>query len=293
FEAADGDVIGAILREIEMLEEGVARLRAGSAPIDELMKVGRDAKWIGTSAFDAVNNLKKQSAGALAPHLPELAKALLPPGTLSMGCLDIIEAAGAAAFPSVAKEVYAHWGQGDDPYVLALLGNLKIAEPNALKIYEEGLNADDDDDTVEAALVAIGGLELEIAAQLAGKIEARVSDLEGDNLCAAIGLLGRLGSRRFEELVVDGISEMDDDTFATLVLALKGAPVGKLAKPLVERFAKMDHAQPLALAAIEGMVALGIGDKSTMRRIVETHFLARGPLWAARSNALLARWQQE
>src|SRR5438034_1313246 len=83
--------------------EGVAKLRAASADIDALMETGRKAKWAGPSGSDVVDAVKKQPKEALARHLPELAKTLLPPGTLSMGCLDIIEAAGAEAFPSVAK----------------------------------------------------------------------------------------------------------------------------------------------------------------------------------------------
>jgi hypothetical protein len=291
FEADNGDAIDAILREIDALEDGVAKLRAEKADIETLMRTGRSLKWQAPKAGDVVDALKKQPPAALAPHLPELAKALLPPGTLSMGCLDVIEAAGAEAFPAVAKQVYAHWGKGDDPYILALLGKLKIIDTKALATYEKGLK-NDGDDTVEGALTAIGGLEPKVGTTFIALLEAQVKRLEGDNLCQALGLLGQLGSQKFEALVLSAMKEMDDDDFASLVLAFEKVPKGSVAKlraALTARFAAMDPAGPMTLGAIEGLTEAGLGDAKTMRPIIETYFLNRGPMWAERSRKVLGR----
>lgn len=289
FEADTGDAIDAILREIGALEEGVARLRAGSADVDGLMAMGRKAKWRGPKGSDVVEALKKQPPKALAPHLPELAKTLLPPGTLSMGCLDVIEAAGRDAFPTVAKMVYAHWGKSDDPYVLALLGNLGITDKGALSLYEKGLKSDDDD-TVEAAIAAIRAIDPKVGATLVGVVEARVKKLEDDARSEAIGLLGHLGSKQFAPLVLDGVKKLDDEGFASLLGGIRRAPASalkKLAPALAARFAKMDPNESDALEAAESLTEMGLGDPKTIRPIAQ-HFAKRGGMWAERAKKLFA-----
>lgn len=290
FEADEGDVIDAMLREIAALENGVARLRAGSADIEALMEIGRNAKWQGPKASDVVDALKKQPKEALAPRLPELAKTLLPAGTFSMGCLDIIQAAGAEAFPSVAEMVYAH--DGDAPYVLALLEALKISDEKAIALYRTGLESNDDD-TVEAAIAAIGALGPKLGVPLLGAVEARVDTLEDDSARSKlIGLLGQLGSRQFAPLVLEAVEKLDDGGFTALLRAIRGAPKSELEKlraSLEARFAKIAPTDRQALEGVEALTAMGFGDPKTMRPIAET-FEKKGGRWADRAKKLFAAW---
>jgi hypothetical protein len=292
FEEANGDAVDLVLREIAALEEGVARLRVSTASIEELMKTGRDAKWEGPKASDVVDALKKQNAAAIAPHLKELCDVLLPPGHLSMGCLDIVEAAGAEAFPSVAEQIYAHMGEGDDPYVIALLAHLKISAPRAMTILRDAL-ASDDEDTVEAALDALGAVDRSAATEAIPAIEARIDTFEGDALAAAIGLLGKLGAKRFEALASNAIDEADDDTFTSLLRALEGVDLAKstLTAKITARYATLAPDERATLEAIEAFVDLGLDDPKTMRPIVEKHWKTRGGLWEKRADALIERWK--
>lgn len=288
FEPFKGDAIDFILAEVASLEELIDKQRTKSTGTDELMEQGRKAKWKGPKASDVVDALKERPTEELAPHLEELCKALLPPGQLSMGCLDVIAAAGAKGFERVAKLVYAHFERKDAPYVLELLGKVGDVSPRALELYVEGLESDDDD-TRSYAVKAIAQVK---ATALLPKIEKRYGgDFDdADARFEVLGLLGALGSKRFAQFVSESLQHVeDDDGFTSLVGALEGQKVASpIAKALLTRAKEIEAGTPNQFNAVESLLNAGVKDRAFMEPIAVA-FEARKGLWAPRAKALLER----
>lgn len=293
-----GTLFDAILAELHALETGVQTLRttaaADAAPVAELVARMDAAGWEGAEVGAALDRLKTRTADELLPHVEPLVDGLLG-GPLTMGLLDVLAAAGHAAFLPVADRVYDHFAEDDAESVIELLGALHDVSPRALALYREGLEHDDEDvqtRTVDvlralAALPAVWSLLPAVEARLDGAFD------DADHRHGTLALAGILGIKDFAVRVEAALAEVEsDEDFASLVTALHGlAPtVASLAPRLLARFREMDPTEWPTLAAIEGLVELGIEDRDAMSAVVREHFLGRGAQWTPRAQALLARW---
>ncbi len=287
------DPIEVILDEIAALEQGISRLRAARATVDELMDRGRAVGWRGPAVSDVVDALKLVASDALAPHVKELAGTLLEEGTHSMGCLDVIAASGPAGFRTVADEVYAH--EGDRPYLIELLGKVGDVSPRALAIYAEGLESDDGDvfsNTVDAVRANAAGAQ--------AMHEPAERRLEGDfddeeQRYAVIGLLGHLGAESFEAALGGALGAVADDAaFSALLSGLGGLDLraSPLAPAMLDRARAMAPAAPATFNAIASLVGLGIEDPDAMAPTLLA-MSKKGGNWAKRAAPLLARWGRD
>jgi hypothetical protein len=311
-ELVRGGVIDMILAEIRELEEGVERLRVGEAGVEELMERGRAARWKGPRASDVVDALKQRPPADLTPHLVELADALLPPGTLSMGCLDIIAAAGKPAFGAVASRVYDHYGEGDDAYVIELLGKVEDTSPRAMELYREGLGSEDED-LFDYAMSAVRAIAKEPAArELVSVVEALLDadgedggdaeeeedeeddddeDTGAERRARLVAALGHLESPAFSSRLIAVLGDVDDEAFSTLCNELKGLAVSAppLRERMLERYRRVERSRPAAFNATLSLIDLGIEEREQMESIVRA-FSSRGGRWAERAEPLLVRW---
>jgi hypothetical protein len=264
------------------------------------MKKGREARWEGPEASDVIDALKEREPAELAPHLPELADALLPPGTLSMGCLDIIAATGKPAFGTVAQRVYDHFGKDDDPFVIELLGKVHDTSPKALAIYRAGLGGDGD--LLEYALAAIQAIADHPAARELvpvmeslfgerGEGDDDEDDDRADRLAKIVPVLGHLQAPSFPSRLAAVVETVGDGAFALLCGELIGLPMStpSLASQMLARFRRLPPGKPAIFNACVALVELGIEDREHMEPVVRS-FASRGGAWEERAKPLLARW---
>lgn len=294
-EPLEQDEIDWILLEIADLEDGVSKLESASADAATLVAAVRAAGFEGPRASDAIDALKKRPSAELAPFLVELARGMLiEDASQAMGCLDVIAAAGAEAFPAVAELVYEHYGRSDDPYVLELLGKVRDVSPRALELYAEGLRSDDDDTREHAVAAVLAVAELEAARALLSTVDELLDDgeLEDEAAVQLVALGGALGSPRFLKRVSAVIEDASSDAdFAKALRAFvkAGADLSSLRSALLARFGEMSPTERDALEAVEALTRLGMVDRAAMRPVVD-HFQARGGNWAKRVEKLLASW---
>ncbi|MBS2018953.1 MAG: hypothetical protein JST00_39165 [Deltaproteobacteria bacterium] len=283
------DAIDCILRQIDDLQRGIERIRLESMSAERLVEAGRAVSWSGPTISAIVSGLEKRPPEELAPHVRELVDALLPGDRFSMAALNMVAAAGPAAYRGVAETILAF--EKSRPWVIQLLGKMKDASAPAVARYRAALDGtSDDDDELEQAFIAVKEVATEPAARaLVPLIRARLDAWEPEHRASAIALLGHLGEP-IVPLVSAALGEIDDDDLGALLCALEGLPVAELAPSLLARLRALDPKSRNALAWIEALVDLAIEDRALMEPILRDHFVSRGGRWQTRAEAILARW---
>lgn len=282
------DPIACVLREIDMLKNGLDRIRQDSMNAATLVDAGQKAGWTGPSIGPLLDSLKKQPAAELAPHVRTLVDALLAGGRFSMGVLDILATAGPEAFRTVADSVYAY--DGVRPYVIELLGKVSDSSPQAIAIYRKAFEGDDDDE-IDQAFTAVKAIaKSPTVRELVPLLHSKLGEWESDRKGSAIALLSHLG-----EPVIPLVATMIDGSSGSelggLLRELEGTDVSSLAPALLAKLRSFDPKDRGTIEAVEGLVAVGIEDRATMEPILRDHFVPRGGRWKTRSEAILARWK--
>lgn len=187
--------------------------------------------------------------------------------------------------------MYAHFGQGDDPYVIEALGKLGDTSPRALELYRQGLESEDDD----VFKYTVAALRKNVSAPAIRPLAAEIVDLyrrvDGERRYELLGVSGMLGSPTFEADVRNELQTLEDDEqFETLVYALpdgalRGSP---LAQEFLSRTRRMSPNDPGTFNTVAALVEKGAEDPALTREVARA-FVDRGGMWTERANALLAR----